>query len=342
MRYLTAMSGGVDSSAAAYLLKEQGHYVEGAIMRLSPFSDGSDIASAQAVCDRLGIKLNVFDMRKEFERDVIRPFCEQYLDCKTPNPCVFCNHSLKFGAFLDRALELGFDGIATGHYAKIVCVNGRYAVSRADSEEKDQSYFLWDIPQSALSRTVFPLGEFQSKDEVREIAKKAGLPSASRSDSQDICFIKNGEYADFITKHTGVKQPEGDFVDKDGKILGRHNGLLNYTLGQRRYLNVAAGRRIFVLEKNADENTVVLGDEQELYRGRIKAEKVRLQLYESTDGTKKLDVKIRYGKKSAPAYVVSDGGTADIAFETPQRAPAPGQSVVFYDGKLLVGGGFIC
>ncbi len=342
MRYLVAMSGGVDSSAAALVLKEAGHYVEGAIMLLSPTDDGSGVASARAVCDVSGIKLNVLDMRKEFEESVIKPFCCQYLDCKTPNPCVFCNNKLKFGAFLDHALASGFDGIATGHYARIVEKNGRYAVAAAESAEKDQSYFLWDLPQEALSKTVFPLGEMKSKDDVRELARKAGLPSFSRSDSQDICFVKNGEYAQFITGYTGIKQPEGDFVDENGKALGRHNGLLNYTIGQRRYLNVAAGKRIFVLSKNADKNEVVLGDGDGLYRSVINAEKVRLQLYDRIDENRKYDVKIRYGKKTCPAYIKINGDKAEITFDTPQRAPAPGQSVVFYDGNTVVGGGFIC
>ncbi|MBO4870116.1 MAG: tRNA 2-thiouridine(34) synthase MnmA, partial [Clostridia bacterium] len=260
MRYLVAMSGGVDSSAAAYLLLKQGHCVEGAIMRLSPFSDGSDVRSAEAVCRELGINLRVLDLRAEFERYVIGPFCDQYLRCRTPNPCVFCNNKLKFGAFLDHALAEGFDGMATGHYAAITERNGRYAVSVAACAEKDQSYFLWDLDQRALSKTVFPLCGAGSKDEVRRLVKDAGLPVYSRGDSQDICFVPDGEYGDFIREHTGADQPEGDFVDEDGKVLGRHKGLLNYTIGQRRYLNVAAGRRIFVIGKDAEKNTVTLGD----------------------------------------------------------------------------------
>ena len=332
MRYLAAMSGGVDSSAAALLLLEQGHYVEGGIMRLAPDGDGSDIASAQAVCDRLGIKLHVFDMRELFRQAVIGPFCEQYLECKTPNPCVFCNRRIKFGAFVEKADELGFDGVATGHYADIVFQRGRYAVTAASCTEKDQSYFLWDIPQNALARTVFPLRGISSKDEVRLLARSAGLPAASRKDSQDICFVKDGDYAEVIRRITGIEQPDGDFVDKEGRVLGRHKGLLNYTIGHR----------IYVTGLDSRNNTVILGEQEDLYRKRIKAEKVRLQLYPEIKEMR-LSVKIRFGRRSAPATVTAyDGGEAEIEFDSPQRALAPGQSVVFYDGNAVAGGGFIC
>ncbi len=342
MKYLVAMSGGVDSSVAALLLLRSGHKVEGGIMRLSPFSDGSDVVSAQSVCDTLGIKLNVIDATDRFRTCVMDPFCRGYLDGLTPNPCVFCNNKLKFGYFAELAESLGFDGIATGHYADIAFRGGRYAVKAGACAEKDQSYFLWNVGQKALSRTVFPLRGVSSKDEVRAIARDAELPVASKSDSQDICFVKDGEYAELIEKLTGIRMPEGNFVDRDGNVLGRHRGLLNYTLGQRRFLNVAAGKRIYVVGKRPDENEVVLGDETELFRTTVRAKDVRMQLYPSLDNAE-MNVKIRSGPRTVRAKVTAaDGGFAEVVFEKPVRAPAPGQSVVFYDTDTVAGGGYIC
>lgn len=342
MKYLVAMSGGVDSSTAALILQRQGHYIEGGIMKLAPGGDGSDIESARAVCGKLGIKLRVFDLRETFREKVLDPFCSAYLDCRTPNPCVFCNRHLKFGAFADIAAELGFDGTATGHYADITESDGRYAVCSGACADKDQSYFLWDIPQKTLARTVFPLKNMRSKDEVRALAEAAELPAAKRRDSQDICFVKDGDYAGFIRAHTGVAQPEGPFRDKDGRVLGTHKGMMNYTVGQRRYLNVAAGRRIYVTGFDRADNAVILGGENELYRDRVRISGVRMQLYGEARGMK-LSVRLRFGKRAAEAYVTAtDGGEGEIEFISPQKAPAPGQSAVFYDGNTVVGGGFIC
>lgn len=345
MKVLVAMSGGVDSSAAALLLKEKGYEVGGAIMRLSPYMKESDIDSARAVCGALGIPFYVFDCREAFEREVMRPFCGGYLRGETPNPCVICNKHLKFGYFLTEARELGYDFIATGHYANIVEKGGRYSAARAACLSKDQSYVLWELSQDALSHTLLPLGGVPDKAYVRGLTERAGLVTAHKCESQDICFVPDGDFGAFIERYMNVSPPHGNFIDKNGEVLGVHRGLHNYTIGQRRFLNIALGSRTFVLEKRPEDNTVVLGENAELYKTEIGVRELNFQSREPLLPGESLraDAQIRYGKTVSPARLtVADGGCAVCEFDTPQRAPAPGQSVVFYDGDLLAAGGLIC
>lgn len=338
-KVLVAMSGGADSSAVASMLLEQGYYVEGGIMKLS---GETDIAPAHAVCSHLGIKLNVFDMRDDFENYVVAPFCTEYENDRTPNPCIACNKHLKFGKLLELALSLGYDKIATGHYARITHENGMYRLSRAKNSEKDQSYVLYNMTQKILSRTLLPLGQFSSKDEIRAYLAQRGVPSAQSKDSQDICFIPNGEYAEFIEKHTGHTPVGGSFVDTSGNIIGQHNGRIRYTVGQRRYLNVSLGKRIYVLGKNAEENTVTLGDIGLLYKPYLICDTVNFIDGELPTRPVEVQAVSRYKKAPVPSLLTPLGdGEYKCEFSTPQRFVSPGQSVVFYDGEYVIGGGII-
>ncbi len=328
-----AMSGGVDSAAACAVLKEKGYDIKGATMRLGVEND-SDIEAAQNVCKTLGIDFEVYDFTHEFSRDVITPFCESYVSDLTPNPCINCNIRLKFGAFLQRAMADGADGIATGHYARIE--NGR--LLKAKNEAKDQSYVLYGISRYALSHTLFPLGDFSTKDEVRKYVKELCLPCADRPESQDICFIPDGDYASYLSKN-GYFCPEGNFVNTKGDILGKHLGRHCYTIGQRRGLGVSAGKRIFVLGKNTEENTVILGDEEELYKKEIYCTDVNFIRDVPCPIT--AEVKVRYKKSGERAVIEKTENGVKCTFFESVRAPAPGQSAVFYINDEVIGGGII-
>lgn len=338
-KVIVAMSGGVDSSVCACLLKEQGYDVKGAIMRLHKEID-KDIEDAQRVCRHLGIPLEIYDFRREFEREVIDRFCRDYGNDLTPNPCISCNNALKFGAFLRRALEDGGDLIATGHYARIVFENGRYILKTAKNASKDQSYVLYGMSQLALSHTVFPLGEYETKDEIRAYAAEHGLPCAYRGDSQDICFIPDGDHAHFIEQR-GIVLPKGNFVDTQGKVLGTHKGRLHYTPGQRRGLGLAMGERVFVVDKNADDNTVIVGCDNDLMKGGVVCKNINLSAIDELTSPLMCQVKIRYRKASCPAVISPCEDGIICRFDTPQRAPARGQAAVFYDGDTVIGGGII-
>ena len=341
-RILTAMSGGVDSAVAAYLAKSRGT-VAGATMKLSPH--GSDESqSAAETARRLGIEHYVFDFSKEFSREVIDRFCSVYLDGGTPNPCIFCNRKIKFGCFLDRALELGYDTIATGHYAKIEYdkESGRYILCRAADRSKDQTYVLSVLSQYQLSKTLLPLGGM-TKPEVRELASSLGLGAAERPESQDICFIPDHDHARFIEEYTGKPSPHGDFVDTAGNIIGEHSGIIKYTIGQRKGLGVSVGRPIYVCGIDAAANRVTLGDEERLFTKRLYAHDVNFVAIAGLTGSMRVTAKIRYSHREAPATAtMSSENELCVEFDTPQRAVTPGQTVVLYSDEAVIANAIIC
>ncbi len=333
------LSGGVDSSTAASLLLQQGYDVTGIILRLKPDNlADSDIADARRIADALGIELHVLDRREIFRKSVIEPFVSEYLHARTPNPCVECNAAIKFGTMLDYALEIGCDGIATGHYAKIEENNGRHLLKRSESA-KDQSYFLYRLNQFQLSHSMFPL-EGMDKEKIREIAEKANLPVAHKRDSQEICFVPDDDYISYLSS-LAISSPKGNFIDKSGSILGTHNGIINYTIGQRKGLG-AFGKPMFVTDINAENNTVTIGENGSQYSRGLVADKMNFIAFEELTGPVRADVKIRFRAKEQPATVTPNGdGTVTVIFDEPQRSVTPGQGAVMYDGNTLLGGGRI-
>ncbi len=354
-----AMSGGVDSSAMAALLVRAGHRVTGATMTLyrpgmrvddegrfhpaPPDAEPADVTDARAVCTALGIPHRVYDLGETFCRRVIADFVREYEAGRTPNPCVVCNKQLKFGALLNAALADGADAIATGHYARIERdpASGRYLLRRALDETKDQSYFLWSLSQSALSRILLPLGEMRKQDS-RNLAESLGLLTAHKSDSQDICFVPDGAYAAFLAAYTGHTPALGDFVDESGRVLGPHSGFWNYTVGQRKGLGIALGAPMFVKSKDPATHNVVLTGNDRLFTPAITVRDLNLIAADRLDAPVRALVKLRNAHRGALATVTPlDDTRAAVAFDEPQRAPAPGQSAVFYDGDTVLGGGII-
>ena len=338
-KVLIAMSGGVDSSAAALLLLRQGYDCAGATLSLCE----NDASGARRIAEGLGIPFYVFDERERFARDVMDRFVSEYCAGRTPNPCIDCNRCLKFGAFLDRALAMGFDYIATGHYARVDYdeARGLYRLLRGESRAKDQSYVLYQLTQSQLSHLLLPVGSFE-KPEIREQAAQAGLANADQADSQDICFIPDGDYVRFLHDYGGVTPQPGDFVDGAGRVLGRHRGLVCYTAGQRKGLGVSAGRPLYVISKNAGNNTVLLGDNGELFSSALLASRVNWIAGEIPAGKVHCTAKTRYSQKECEAVVTPlENGCAHVELLTPQRAVTAGQAVVFYDGDEVLGGGTI-
>lgn len=339
-KVLVGMSGGVDSSACALILKNQGYEVAGVTLTLCDKDNSKDISDAKGVCERLGIEHYEVDLRKEFSRYVVADFISEYKSGKTPNPCIVCNKYIKFGLMIEKAISMGFDKIATGHYARVTLENGRYALYRGMDKSKDQSYVLYHLSQEQLSRTLLPLGEL-SKSEVREMAQKAGLITADRADSQDICFVPDGDYASFIEKTDGFQSETGDYVDINGNVLGRHKGVIRYTLGQRKGLGIALGKHAFVIDKNPETNRVVLGDEEYLFKKCVYTKNNSFIPFDELESEMEVTAKLRYRhtEQSAVIYPHNDG--VMIEFNEPQRAPSPGQSAVFYSGDRVIGGGII-
>ena len=342
-RVMLGMSGGVDSCAAALLLKEQGCEVCGVTMLLCPDSSESDesVADARAVCRALDIEHRTLDLRGRFADTVIADFVAEYGRARTPNPCVTCNREIKFGAMLDYALECGFDRVATGHYARIVTDSlGRSRV-RKDTTPKDQSYVLWRLDADRLSRIVLPVNGY-AKDDLRAMVRAAGLPVHSKPDSQDICFIPDGDYVAFLERYAGTAPREGNFVDADGRVIGRHGGVVRYTVGQRKGLGGCFGEPMYVTRLNAEKNEITLGREGSQYARRMICGQINLHggAEETANG---VQVKARYSARPAQARITLDlsAGMAEVVFDEPQRALTPGQSAVFYDGDLLLGGGII-
>ena len=331
------MSGGVDSSVAAVLLMKNGYSVTGATMLLSGNED--DAKDAKNTCDILGIDHLTLDFKADFDRIVKKDFSESYLCGETPNPCIVCNKYIKFGIFLDYALANGFDLIATGHYVKNDIIDGIHVIRCADDAKKDQSYMLWQLSEHQIAHSVFPLCDIQ-KEEVRKIAEERGFVSARKSDSQDICFVPDRDYAKFIKQNSKYEDISGNFVDANGNILGQHSGIINYTVGQRKGLGVAFGEPRYVLSKNVESNTVTLGKDEDLFKKTVFVRDTNLSPAFSLPN--RFGVKIRYAHKAQPATVSRiDDSNLKIEFDEPQRAPATGQSAVFYKDDILAGGGII-
>ena len=339
-KVLVGMSGGVDSSVAAKLLLDSGYTVGGITLSLCDQAiDCTD--DAKDVCDKMGLVHYSVDLKDQFKKYVISDFVNEYKLGNTPNPCIVCNKHIKFGAMLEKAVELGFDKIATGHYARILKRDGRYILLKARDLSKDQSYVLYNLTQEQLSKVVFPLGEY-TKPEIREIAENAGFVNADRPDSQDICFVPDGDYATFIEKTDGFKSQEGDYVDINGDLLGKHKGVINYTIGQRKGLGIALGKPQFVISKDADTNKVVLGDEEHLFKKIVLIKNVNFIPFDELKGEMKVTAKLRYRHSPSEAVIRSlENGIVEIEFSEPQRAPSSGQAAVLYDGDIVVGGGTI-
>lgn len=344
-----AMSGGIDSAVAALLAINAGYDVSGATMKLCKKLDANgkdlsdqDIADALAVCNRIGIEHKVYSLEDRFHDTVIRDFIDTYISGGTPNPCIVCNKLLKFGILLDNAIADGADLIATGHYARIERrEDGRFLLKKAADAQKDQTYMLWSLSQYQLSHTVFPLGDL-TKPEIRKIGEDNGFIIAHKSDSQDICFVPDGDYASFIEQELGEIFPTGNYIDEDGNILGRHKGIIHYTIGQRKGLGISMGRHIFVTKKDAKNNTVTLADEDRLFTKTVVIKGINLIPFDTFEGKIRVKAKIRYRHAESDAYAEQTGlDEITLTFDEPQRAPAKGQSAVMYDGDYVIGGGII-
>ena len=341
-KVLLGMSGGVDSSVSALLLKKQGYDVIG--ITLEMFNNDSNVSlDAKKVCDELNIPHYIYSCKNEFQEHVINDFITCYSNCKTPNPCIECNRYIKFGYMYEKAKELGCNYIATGHYAKSEYSKefDRWVIKKSNAGNKDQTYVLWNVPREIIEHTVFPLSDFENKEQIRKIARETGLEVANKPDSEDICFIPDGNYKEFLEKNSSIKPKEGDIVNSSGEILGRHTGLYNYTIGQRKGLGIAYKVPLFVLGFNKGKNQVIVGEEKELYKKEIQVNNVNLLLIDKIEKPLTVDVKTRYSTKSAKATILQNKDGIKVLFEEPQRAITPGQSAVFYIDDIVLGGGKI-
>lgn len=351
---LIAMSGGVDSSVAACLIKKMGYDCIGATMKLFQNGEASvadehsccsleDVEDARSVAYALGMPYYVFNFADRFREAVIDRFIEDYENGRTPNPCIECNRYLKFEKLFQRARELSCDYVATGHYAQVVYDEdrGRYLLKKAVDERKDQSYVLYSLTQEQLAHVLFPLGGM-TKDEARKVAQEHGFLNAEKAESQDICFVQDGKYHDFITAYTGKTYPEGDFVDTKGNVLGQHKGIIRYTIGQRKGLGIAFGEPMYVLGVDPAANTVTLGTNDELFTDTVTAKRINLISVDRIQEPMRVKAKVRYRHKEQWATVTQpDEDTLRVIFDEPQRAITAGQALVLYEGDLVVGGGTI-
>ena len=345
-KVLLGMSGGVDSSVSALLLKEQGYEVIGTTLELfagSSCCNTNTYLDAKNVCNSIGIPHFIYDYKNEFKEHIINDFINCYANCKTPNPCIECNKYMKFGFMWEKAKELGCDYIATGHYAKTEYSekDNEYQLLKGADDSKDQSYVLWNIPKELIQHVLFPLADFESKDEIREIAKKNNLKVANKPDSEDICFVPDGNYKKFLENNSNIKPKEGNIVNSKGEILGKHSGLYNYTIGQRKGLGISNPVPLFVLGFNKEKNEVIVGEEKELYKSEITVSDINLLLVDEIKEWLEVTVKTRYSSKVAKAKIIQEENKIKVIFDEPQRAITPGQSAVFYMGDIVLGGGKI-
>lgn len=353
-KVVVGMSGGVDSSVAAYLLKEQGYDVIGVTMQIwqdesqEQIEDNGGCCGITAVDDarrvamQLDIPYYVMNFKNEFKKNVIDYFTDEYIHGRTPNPCIACNRYVKWESLLKRSLEIGADCIATGHYARIAQLeNGRYAIRNSVTAKKDQTYALYNLTQEQLSHTLMPVGDY-NKDEIRAIAEKIGIQVAHKPDSMEICFVPDNDYAGFITRETGYVSRPGNFVDLHGNILGTHKGIIHYTVGQRKGLGLAMGHPVFVVAIRPETNEVVIGENDDVFSTKLYANNINLMSVDKIEEPIRARAKIRYSHEGADCTIqMADDGLLECVFDEKQRAVTPGQALVIYDGDYVLGGGTI-
>ncbi|EKX79429.1 tRNA 2-thiouridine(34) synthase MnmA [Clostridium botulinum] len=351
-KVLVGMSGGVDSSVAAYLLKEQGYEVIGVTMQIWQDDEEfiekeggccslSAVADARRVANKIGIPFYVMNFKDAFKRNVIDYFVDEYMEGRTPNPCIACNKFIKFSSFLDKAMAMGIDYVATGHYAIIEKHNDRYIIKKSEDDKKDQTYALYNLTQFQLERTLMPCGQYK-KSKIREIAKEIGLRVHNKKDSEEICFIPDNDHGRYIKNRFPNKVREGNFVDKQGNILGTHKGIVYYTIGQRKGLGIAFGKPMYVVDINPFRNEVVLGDLEDLLNTELIAKDINYIPFDTLKDPMEVEAKIRYSQTPSKAIITPiEDGRVRVNFHEKQRAITKGQSVVFYKDDLLIGGGII-
>ena len=337
-RVAVAMSGGIDSSVAVALLKNQGYQVFGITMLLYSKPGEKPAETVKQVAERLGIPHHIIDLRRHFRRQVIKPFCNEYGQGRTPNPCIACNQHIKFGLLLNKARKMGADYLATGHYARVEPSPNGYRLLKGIDHGKDQSYFLYTLGQEQLRYLLLPIGELY-KNQVRRIARELGLADAAGHESQDICFIPDNDYRSFVAGHVSC-QP-GDIIDTNGKVLGKHNGLAHYTVGQRQGLGLASNKRLYVLKLDAKNNRLVVGNHSQLLSNRLIAGRLNWISGKAPQDSDNITARVRYKSPEVTASLRLNQDTAEVCFSQPQRSISPGQAVVFYQGEAVSGGGII-